>query len=323
MLKYAVRRIGIAVLSLIGISLITFVVFKLLPGDAALVGCNPKAGECTPAALAHARHLLGLDRPVWFQYWVFLKGWITLDPVTGDVAWRAFTNTLGLLLGAIVLEVVAGVWLGMRAVKKAGTFTDWAIKITSLTIAALPVFLLATVFLQAFTVEWQPVNLAGVFSEDVAPPAFPFMFEPGYWFGHVMLPTLAIAIGGIGVVAVVTRESMAETMRSQFFLGARARGVPPRSLYWGHGLRAAATPIVGIVVADLGRLLMADVLVEVIWEWPGMGALTLSAVSARNGPLLAANAILLGAMVTVLAAIGDIVQAAIDPRVLAGVESAA
>jgi peptide/nickel transport system permease protein len=316
-LKFAVGRIAIAAGSLVGITLITFLVFKLLPGDAALIACNPKADQCDPASLARARHLLGLDRPVWFQYWVFLKSWILLDPVTGGVAWRSFTNTLGLLLGAIVIEVAGGVALGMRAVKREGSLTDRAITLTSLSLVALPVFLLAVVFLQVFTVPWQPYNLTGVFSEDVAPPVFPHMYEPGYWFGHVMLPTLAIAIGGMAVVALVTRSAMAEAMRSNFVLGARARGVAPRGLFWRHGLRAAGAAIVGVVVADLPRLLLADVLVEVIWQWPGIGALTLTAVGERNGPLLASNAIMLCVLVTVLATLGDIAAAAIDPRILA------
>ena len=318
MLRYAAGRVAFAVASLIGITFITFLVFKHLPGDAALVACNPRAGQCAPARLASARHQLGLDRSVLFQYWVFLKGWILLDPVTGAVAWRSFMNTLGLLLGAIVIEVVGGVALGMRAVKRQGSLTDRTISLTSLGFVALPLFLLPVVFLQVFTVAWQPYNLTGVFSEDVAPPVFPHVYEPGYWLGHVMLPTLAIAVGGMAVVALVTRSSLAEAMRSNFVLGARARGVGPRGLFWKHGLRAAATPIVGVVVADLPRLLLADVIVEVVWQWPGIGALTLTAVGERNGPLLASNAIMLCVLVTVLATVGDIAVAVIDPRILTG-----
>lgn len=311
------RRLVELLLTLIGISVLAFAAFKLMPGDAALVACNPKAHECGPAALAAERHRLGLDRSLAYQYWAFIRSWLELKPAGWDIAWPAFRNTLSLLVGALVIEIVAGVALGVSAVLRRHEWPDRLVGVTPAIVIAPPAFFVATIFLYLFTIPnglVRRVDFSGFFSIDVAPPAFPATLEPSYWFGHLMLPSIAVAAAGIGITALVTRSELLRVLGEDYILATRARGVSERDVVTRHALKAAAPTILTTVLADLGRLLIADVLVEVVWSWPGIGAVGIEAVGARNGPLLVAISMLVTFAIACTSMAVDVVQSVLDPR---------
>jgi ABC-type dipeptide/oligopeptide/nickel transport system permease component len=318
--SFLARRLTFLLLTVRGISVIAFLAVKVLPGDIVLISCNPKAHECGPAELARTRHELGLDRSLPVQYLAFLKTWIELQPAGWDEAWPAFGNTVSLLFGAVAIEAVLGTAMGFVAALHHRHWQDKAVIGASMVLIAPPTFLFATLFRYFFT---YPLGLFGVsainfsnrFSIDVDPPPFPQTLDLSYWTAHLMWPSLAVATGGIGLTALVTRTALLEIFREDYITAARARGAGERLVIGKHAMKVVAPVILTILIADIGRLLVADALVETVWSWPGIGNLLIGATGARNGPVIVTAAILLTCTIAILATVVDVTHGSLDPRV--------
>jgi ABC-type dipeptide/oligopeptide/nickel transport system permease component len=322
LLQFAGRRLAQAVLTLWGVSVIVFVIFKSLPGDRARILCNPKAHECGPAALASVRHQMGLDRPYWRQYLDYVNGWLHIDVPALQGLWPLFANTLYLVLGAVVIQCVAGVAMGLFAAVRRRSPADALVSGLSVVFVSLPVFVVATALLVVFTYPWGwfgGFDFSDVFVRaSVDPPPFPQPLAPGYWFPHLLLPTLAIALGGMATIAMVTRASLLETLGADYLQTARAKGLHPRAVVGKHALKLALLPVVTIAGVDLGRIIAGDVVVETIWHWPGIGGALIPAIGARNGELVLSITLVFCAAFVVVNALIDIAYALIDPRIRAG-----
>lgn len=322
--EFVGRQLVKLALTVLGISIIAFALFKLMPGDPALIACNPKAHECGPAALARARHEMGLDRPFIVQYWAFIKTWLHGHPLGWDAAWPAFVNTISLLTGVIFIEIVLGTGLGVIAAIRHRHWQDRAIIALSAALIAPPTFLFATLFRYLFTSPFAlggRLDLSTTFMIDVDPPPFPQPLEPAYWMAHLMWPSLAVAMGGIGITALVARGSLLEVLRQDYITAARARGLDERRIIARHAFKEIApTIITTVLLVDIGRLLLSEALVEVVWSWPGAGSLAIGAAGARNGPLLVTTVMLLTITVAVIATLVDVVHGVIDPRVASALD---
>jgi ABC-type dipeptide/oligopeptide/nickel transport system permease component len=319
LLQFAVRRLAHAALTLWGISVIVFVIFKALPGDRARILCNPKAHECGPAALASARHELGLDQPYWRQYLDYLNGWLHVDVPALQGLWPLFANTLYLAVGAVVIQCLAGVALGVLAAVRRRSLADAAVSGASVVFVSLPAFVVATTLLVVFTYPWDWFGLfdfSDVFVRaTVDPPPFPQPLAPGYWFAHLFLPTMAIALGGMATTAMVTRASLLDTLGADHVRTARAKGLHGRRVVGKHALKLALLPVITITGIDLGRIIAGDVIVETIWHWPGIGGALIPAIGARNGELVLSITLVFCAAFVVVNALIDVAYGLIDPRI--------
>ena len=319
MLPFIARRLARGIVTLWGVSMIAFVLVKMLPGDPARIVCDPHYHQCTGKGLVRLRRELGLDRPYWHQYLDYANGWLHIDVPALRGLWPNFANSLELIMAALVIQAVAGIGIGIAAALRHRSWIDTLTAITTTVLFAVPAFVFGLMGL-ALTYQWNwfgAFDFSGLFSVTTAPPPFPRALAPVYWFHHLLLPTLALAFGGIATTALVTRGSLLETLSAEYVTTARAKGLPARMVVGKHALKIALFPVVSVIGLDLGRLFAADILIEMIWHWPGAGPILINAAVFRDGPTVLAVVVVVAAVFVIANTLVDIAYVAIDPRVRA------
>ncbi len=307
------RRLGELGFVAFGVSVLSFLMIRLIPGDAVAIMLGANA-NVTPARIAALRHQLGLDRPLLAQYghwlWRALHGdlgtsvW-TGRPVLAEIAARsgvtAELTLLGLLV-AIVLALPAG--CAMAALRSSAA--DYAVRLLSIVGITLPSFWLGTLLLYGAASLAPGVPLIGW---------VPFTRDPLANLAHIALPVVAIALPVVASLARIVRAAMLEALRQDYVRTARAKGLSERVVLFRHALRNALIPFVTNAGIMAGYLFGGSVVIEQVFALPGLGRLMVGAIAERNYPLVQA-AILLATLVFVLVnALVDLLYAAIDPRV--------
>jgi peptide/nickel transport system permease protein len=315
MRSFLVRRLTAVPLTLLGVSLLVFLATNVLPGDVARTILGREASAASVAEL-HAE--LGLDRPVLVRYLDWLGdfvtgGWGTSytlhEPVTGLVAGR-LGNSLTLALYAFVVLVPVSLLLGVVAGVRHDTPLDRAISGLSLAFAATPEFVTGVVLLVVFSVNlrWFPVSALP------APDDGPFGV-----LHHLTLPAISLVLLCAGYVARHVRASTVAVVEGPYVRAARLRGTPPGRLVLRHVLRNATVPATSALGVQLQYLLGGLVVVELLFNYPGIGALLLQSAVDKDLPTLQATAMVLGAAYMTVVLIADLTYRVLDPRVrLAG-----
>lgn len=310
MLTYAVKRIGLAVVILFTVMLAMYAMVFLVPGDPASLALGPRA---TPALKAELIARMGLDQPVHVQVWNFfanaLQGNLGYDvwskkPVLDQIL-EVFPNTLILGVVALGWAVVLGVALGCLAVVWRGTLVDTALGILSVSMIAVPSFVIALYSLLVFAVwlNWLPAVGAG---------------NPGDWGSQaraVILPAFAIGITWVGYLARLVRASMLEVMGANHIRTARAFGLSEARIVTRYALRLAIIPTVAILAVGFGAILSSAVFVETVFSRPGIGTLITSAVAKRNYPVVMGTTLFMTAFYLFVVTAADLIIARLDPRV--------
>jgi peptide/nickel transport system permease protein len=276
-----------------------------LSGDPAVM-LTQGAGSLTEQDLANIRAALGLNRPFHEQYLGFLYGLLHGDlgnsfvgstPVTLLIA-KALPATLVLAAAAIVISIVLAVPLGIRAAVKRGSAEDQAIRIASLAGLSFPNFWLALMMVLVFSVllKWLP---------------------PSGWEGPASLVLPALTAGVINTAANVrlVRTSMLETLSAQYIMVARAKGLAERVVLYKHALRNSAIPLVTYVGIQFGGLIAGLVVIERVFNWPGMGSLAFDAVAARDYPVLQGVVTVFAILIVSVNLVIDIAYGLLDPRI--------
>lgn len=310
MLTYAIKRIGLAVLILFTVMLAMYAMVFLVPGDPASLALGPRA---TPELKAQLIARMGLDQPVWVQVWRFfgsaLHGNLGYDvwsrqPVLDQIL-AVFPNTL--FLGAVALgwALVLGVALGCAAVVWQGTVVDAVLGVLSVSMIAVPPFVIALYLLLIFAVwlGWLPAIGAGT---------------PGDWGSEiraVLLPAFSIGITWVGYLARLVRASMLEVMGANHIRTARAFGLSERRIVSRYALRLAIIPTVAILAVGFGSILSSAVFVETVFSRPGIGSLVTSAVAKRNYPVVMGSVLFMTAFYLFVVTAADLLIARLDPRV--------
>jgi peptide/nickel transport system permease protein len=317
MTKYVIRRLLWVVVLLFLVSLLTFVIFYLLPtADPALL----RAGrQPSPALVAAIRHNLGLDRPWYVQYLDYMKA-LVLHFDFGysyqnniSVRTQIFDRlpaTVSLALGAAVVWLAIGIAVGtISAVRRRSVFDRVAMG-TALVAISAPVYWLGLLMLFLFAND---IGVIKIFPG--AGSYVPLSQNPVKWFTSLLLPWFVLAASFAAIYARLLRANLIETMSEDYIRTARAKGLPERTVIFRHGIRAAITPIVTTAGLDIGVLLGGVILTEHVFNIPGIG--TLAYESILNGDLpMIQGTVLLGAFFIVIAnLIVDILYAFIDPRV--------
>jgi peptide/nickel transport system permease protein len=314
------------ILMLLLLSLVVFLLFSVLPADPARLTCGK---ACTPAIIEANRERLGLNLPVWQQYWEFLKGifvgrtygsgtaTFTCDaPCLGysfkrgeevtTLIKNAFPPTMWLALGAFVIWMVVGIGAGVYTALRRGKWQDKTIMGLSLVGYSLPSFFIGLVLLFFVIIRWQLLPF----------PSYVSPFEdPVQFFQTMILPWIVLAILYAAFYTRLTRNQMLDTLGEDYIRTARAKGLPERVVIRKHGLRAGLTPIVTAAGLDLAGLLGGAIITEQIYSLPGLGSLAINSVVDADLPVIVGITLVTASFIIIANLIVDLLYAVIDPRV--------
>jgi peptide/nickel transport system permease protein len=330
-LRFIVRRLLLLVPILIGLSLLVFFWIRALPGGPAEALLGERA---TPEAVAAIERQYGLDRPVYVQYWHFLKKTASFDfgdsitsrqPVLSELKLR-FPATVELAIAAMLFATFLGVPLGFIAAKRHDTWIDHGSLFASLLGISIPIFFLAILLKYIFAVQlgWLPtVGRLSVLIELDHPTNFYVLdaILTGNWealwdaLKHLILPAVALGTIPLAIIARITRAAVLDVQNEDYVRTARAKGVHPRAVDIRHVMRNALLPVSTIIGLQVGLLLSGAVLTETVFAWPGMGQWLVQAIEDRNYPVLQGGILFLALVFVLVNLLVDISYAFINPRI--------
>ncbi|GHH72871.1 ABC transporter permease [Streptosporangium violaceochromogenes] len=323
MIVYLAKRIAAVVGILLVICAVTFVIFYVVPSDPAIQACGK---TCTPERVAEVRAQMGLDKPVWEQFGVYVVGIFAGRTLGAGIecgipcfgfsyqnslpVWDLLVDRLGtsvsLAIGAAVLWLIVGLTVGIISALRQGTALDRTLMIATLTSASLPVYFVAMLLL-LFVVR---------IAEILPYPAYVELAEdPVAWASNLILPWFTLAALYAAMYARLSRAQMIETMSEPYIRTARAKGLPERTVVVKHGMRAAMTPIVTIFGMDLGGLLAGAMITETVFGLPGIGRLAYDGIVKADQPVILGTTLLAAFFIVIANLVVDLVYAVIDPRV--------
>jgi peptide/nickel transport system permease protein len=309
--SWLARRLLLVIYTLLVVSLLVFGITQILPADAAVTLLGENA---TPAALTAIRAKLGLNDPVWLQYWHWLRAMLRGDFGTSIRTSEPVAPMLLLALGrslllaglAIVLMLIVAVPLGLLAALRRGGVVDLLAGLVSYLGVSLPEFVTGTLLLMllADRLQWLP-----------ATGYVPFTDNPVDSLRHLVLPVLTVSAVMVAHVSRMVRSEAIDVLGSDYIRAARLKGLSERQVVLGHALRNALLPVVTIVALDVGYLLGGIIVVEEIFALPGIGRALISAIEARDLPAIQAGALVMAAVYAVVNFAADIVYALLDRRI--------
>jgi peptide/nickel transport system permease protein len=317
MVRYIIRRLLWVIVLLFVVSAVTFVIFYELPSaDPAVL----RAGKSPdPTLIAQIRHSLGLDKPVYVQYWLYMKkvvlhfdfGYSFQDsqPVRKEILSR-LPATISLTLGAVVVWLLVGLPVGIISAIKRRSLADRVSMGGALLAISAPVYWLGLLSLYLFAKD---IGVIHIF--DGSGTYTPFSQDPAKWFGSLLLPWLVLAASFAAFYARLLRANLIDVMGEDYIRTARAKGLPERTVIGRHGMRSAITPIVTALGLDIGILLSGAILTETVFNIPGVGRLAYEGIQNADLPVIQGT-VLFGAFFIVIAnLVVDIGYAFLDPRV--------
>jgi peptide/nickel transport system permease protein len=324
-IRFLARRCLQAVPLLLLVSLLVFALMHAAPGGPlAIYLSNPNVG---PEDIERLRRALGLDRPLWQQYWSWLGAFVRGDwgysfsdgrPVVSRVAER-IPATIELVGVSIVVALALTLPIGVISAVRRGRWIDRIATMAAVAGISLPAFWFGLVLQIVFAIGlgWLP-------SSGRTTPGFgggaggAGGFELLDHLQHLVLPVTVLAVVQAAAWSRYLRGSMIETLSQPFLLAARARGLPARAVILGHALRHAIGPVLAIVMVDAALLASGAVVTESVFAWPGLGSLFTEALGRRDYTVLMALLMLTSAAIVALNIVADLAHAAVDPRVAAG-----
>jgi peptide/nickel transport system permease protein len=331
-LRYIVRRLLLLVPILLGVSLLIFFWIRALPGSPAESLLGERA---TPALVQAYREKYGLNKPIYQQYYSYLKTTVVDGDLGVSVASHRtisseikerFPATVELAFGAMIFATFLGVPLGFIAAKRHGGFFDNGTLIGSLLGISIPVFFLAILLKYFFSVKWHLLPSVGRESVTINaehPTNFYILdaIITREWdvlwdaIKHLILPAIALGSISLAVITRITRASVLDVQNEDYVRTARAKGLAPRTVDRRHVLRNALLPISTIIGLQVGLLLSGAVLTETVFAWPGMGSWLAAAIFNRDYPVLQGGILFLAVVFVFVNLLVDISYAIINPRI--------
>jgi peptide/nickel transport system permease protein len=317
MTRYIIRRLLWGVALLFIVAALTFVLFDVLPSAEP---ARLRAGRtATPQAIAHIRDELGLDKPIYTQFYDYMRGIVlhfdlgysfySNASVKGLIAER-LPATISLAAGAIVIWLLVGLSVGIVSAVRRRTLLDRTAMVTALMFISAPEY-------------WLGLLALFLFASDVGRlPIFPgagsyvgLSSDPAKWLTALILPWLVLAATAAAVYARLLRGSLLEVLGEDYIRTARAKGLTERRVVLRHGVRSAITPIVTVLGLDIGTLLGGALLIEVVFDIPGVGRLNYDAITHGDFPIVQGTVLLAALFIVVANLLVDISYAFLDPRV--------
>lgn len=318
MWTYIFKRILIAIPLIIGLATITFFIIHLAPGDPMALYRNP---EISPEVMELMRKNLGLDQPLHIQYFKWLASMargnfgvsFTAHRPVLDILRETIPNTLQLTFLALLLDLLVGIVIGVISAIKQYTVVDHSITISALFIYSMPSFWLGLMLILLFSLllGWLPASQMQSINADL----FGFWHRLGDRVVHLIMPVFVLGIATAASTARFMRGSLLEVIRQDYIRTARAKGLNERVVVFKHGLRNALIPIVTLTGLSLPFLLGGSVITETIFAWPGMGRVAVTAIFARDYPVVLAVNLIAAVMVVLGNLLADITYSILDPRI--------
>jgi peptide/nickel transport system permease protein len=317
-----------AAATILVVSAVVFMIFSILPFDPAALTCGQR---CTPQIIEANRARLGLDMPLYQQYWMFLSG-IFLGRTYGtgsaafscpapsfgysfnenacvtDLIAEALPITINLAVGALIMWLTVGIGLGIVAAKFKNRWPDTGSSVFVLFATSLPTFVTGLALLIWVTIKWKiiPLSLTGYTS---------LLDNPYKYFQYFILPWITLAIAYAALYTRFTRAALLETLGEDYIRTARAKGVGEQKVFFKHTLRAVLAPLITMAGLDFAGLIGGAIITETIFNLPGLGRLTLRSVYEFDLSIVLATTILAAVVVIVMNLIVDMLYAVLDPRV--------
>ena len=328
-LRYLLRRLGWALIVIIGVGTVAFVMARKLPGDPTRMVLGPQA---RPADVKRAREIYGLDASVWTQY---AKFWSRLIHIHGDadrpddhvtcanpigplhidlgfshryrkpvvelIAKKA-PRTFELAIAALLLQALIGLGAGITAAYRRGSWWDQLSIGATLIGVSAPTFVLGLTlqYVLAYKLGWLPLDGYGT--------------TPSEHLRSLVLPALTLGLFGAALYARLSRDELAQTLSEDYIRTARAKGASPARVLVVHGLRNALVPLTTLLVLDLGTLIGGAIVTEKLFRWPGMGAMAVDAMVNRDGPVIFGTVLFSALAIVVASILVDVLTVALDPR---------
>jgi peptide/nickel transport system permease protein len=333
MLRFVLRRTALVLPSLLGLLLVTFLLIHAVPADpaAALAG-----DAATPEQIARLRQQYGFDRPIYEQFLRYLDKVAHLDfgesafshrPVTLDIAQR-LPATLELTFCALAISVLVGVPLGVVAALNHNAWPDYLLRVFSVLGIAMAAFWVAIMLQLLFSMQLGWLPLRGELASTMAQPPRVTGFMvidcliAGRWdaffdaLRHLALPAVTLALGGLATIVRFTRAGMLDTLQQDFVFYERAMGYRWLRLVWIFVLRNSVTATVTQIGLLFGGLIAGGVVVEAIFDWPGIGSYTVQAILTGDRQVMLAVTLLVGTIYAAVNILVDLVHGLLDPRLM-------
>ncbi len=332
MIAIIARRLGFLVLVMLGVTVITFTISHVVPGDAARMLAGPRA---TPAQLTRLRGELGLDRPVYVQYGRYVmqllhgdlgKSIVTGRPISEELVSRV-PATLELMLSALVVALLAGIPLGVLAAIRRGSWIDHLIRGFGALGISTPSFWLAPLMILFFYswLNWLPGS--GRLDASPPPSLTGFLLIDTIAAGdlrafadavsHLALPVLTLALLDMGSIARLVRGQMVEVLQEEYIRVARASGLPNGVVIFRHALRNGLIPLVTVLGLSLAQMLYGSVVIESVFAWPGTGNYVVGAIFNLDFPVIMGFALLASVAYVLVNLAVDMAYLILDPRIRA------
>lgn len=329
-----VRRVIGTIPIVLLISLLVFLLIHAAPGDPADMLLSD---EASPQDIADARHRWGLDQPIYIQYLRFLLNMLTgnfgtsfrySDPVM-KLIWEHLPATIELAAVSLLIALVLGIPLGVWAGAKPNSWADNFGSVFGFFGISMPSFWfgIMLILVIAGTFNWLPSSGRSTYGIARGSETDFYIVNSllaanwrAAWDGvrHIIMPAIALGTNMMGIIMRVTRSSVLEIIDEDYVRTARAKGVRERTVLWRHVLRNALIPIVTVVGLELGTLLSGSIIVETVFAWPGSGSLLISAIQARDYPLITGTVITYTIAFVAINFTIDILYAVFDPRIRLG-----
>lgn len=308
MTRYIVRRLASLAVVLWGVSVLSFALGSLAPGDPARLLMERTLGhQATEEQVDAKRRELGLDRTAVVQYASWATGavrgdlgssWSNRNERVSALLLTRLPRTAVLAITAMVLSVVIAVPLGVAAARKRNSITDHSSRLAALLGASVPGFFVAYLLMFSLGVQLRVLPIFG--------------FESAK---HLVLPAVTLALGSAAVLTRLTRSSLLEVLSEDYIRMGQAMGLKSRAVLFRHGLRNAVIPVLTVISLSFGHLLAGAVIVEWIFNWPGLGKLALDAIHARDYPVIQGFVLFTGTVFVLMNLATDLAYAWADPRV--------
>jgi dipeptide transport system permease protein len=332
MFRFVLTRLSLVIPTFIGITLLVFVLIRLIPGDP----IETMAGErgIDPARHARLRADYGFDQPVLVQYGLYLsrlvhgdlgRSVVTHEPVIAEFQ-TLFPATIELSACAILFALCLGLPAGIIAAVRRNSIFDHGVMGISLTGYSMPIFWWGLLLILLFSVQlgWTPVS-GRIAVQYFIEPVTGFLLIDTLLSGefaafrsalsHLVLPTIVLGTVPLAVIARMTRSAMLEVLGEDYIRTARAKGLPRFQVIAIHALRNALIPVVTVIGLQIGVLFTGAILTETIFSWPGVGKWLIEAINRRDYPVLQGGTLLIGAIVMIVNLLVDITYGLINPRI--------
>lgn len=337
---YIIARVLLTIPMIFILLTTVFIVMRVLPGDPVQLHFEKMA---SPAAVAAMKAQLGLDKPLWVQYFNYLAGLFRGDlgksmqdysPVASQI-FSAFPATLELAICSMTIAILVGLFLGVESSKAYNKPKDHVIRVFGIVSYTIPVFFLGMILQLIFGVwlHWLPVG--GRFDPTIEPPSGltigSFHFSTGLYtidsllggnvykfvvsLKYLLLPSLTLGLVLCGVFIRLTRTNMFETLRSDFVTAAKARGLKETTVTYGYALRNAFLPVLTMMGLQFALLLGGAVLTETTFSWPGLGRYLIDRINFRDYTAIQGVVVVFGIFVSIVSLAVDLLYAYLDPRI--------